>query len=71
MHKARCGWTVPEADAHFLLALIVERIRSGDIRFEHREALIRVGEDPGDNLRIHGWHPDQITPLAEATREQG
>ena len=56
MRKARRGWTMPEEDARSMLTLIEERIRSSDIRIEHRDALIRLRAMIEDDL---------------ATREQG
>ena len=63
MRNARLGWTMPEEDARPMLSMIEERIRSSDIRVEHRDALIRLltmieddlgerepGPLPGSNL---------------------
>ena len=67
MPKARRGWTMPEEDARPMLSMIEERIRSSDIRVEHRDALIRLramieddlgerepGPLPGSNLEATG-----------------
>ena len=69
MRKARRGWTMPEEDARSLLTMIEERIRSSDIRFEHRDALIRLREHLEDDLRATGRHPDQMLELAGVLSE--
>ena len=50
MRKARRGWTMLEEDARSMLSMIEERIRSSDIRVEHRDALIRLRAMIEDNL---------------------
>src|SRR3954452_9615988 len=50
MRKARRGWTMPEEDARSMLTMIEERIRSSDIRVEHRDALIRLRAMIEDDL---------------------
>src|SRR4051812_22698074 len=50
MRTARRGWTMPEEDARSMLRLIEERIRSSDIRVEHRDALIRLRAMIEDDL---------------------
>src|SRR5215213_10251518 len=50
MRKSQRGWTMPEEDARSMLTLIKERIRSSDIRVEHRDALIRLRAMIEDDL---------------------
>ena len=50
MRNARRSWTMPEEDARSMLTLIEERIRSSDIRIEHRDALIRLRAMIEDDL---------------------
>ena len=50
MRKARRGWTIPEDDARSMLLMIEQRIRSSDIRIEHRDALIRLRAMIEDDL---------------------
>jgi len=50
MRNARLGWTMPEEDARPMLSMIEERIRSSDIRVEHRDALIRLRAMIEDDL---------------------
>src|SRR3954447_1218227 len=50
MRKARRGWTMPKEDARSMLRMIEERIRSSDIRVEHRDALIRLRAMIEDDL---------------------
>ena len=50
MRTARRGWTMPEEDARPMLSMIEERIRSSDIRVEHRDALIRLPAMIKDDL---------------------
>ena len=50
MRKVRRGWTMLEEDAHSMLGLIEERIRSSDIRVEHRDVLIRLRAMIEDDL---------------------
>ena len=52
MRKARRGWTMPEEDARPMLTMIEERIRSSDIRVEHRDALIRLRTMIEDDLEV-------------------
>jgi len=50
MRNARRGWTIPEDDARSMLLMIEQRIRSSDIRIEHRDALIRLRAMTEDDL---------------------
>ena len=50
MRKVRRGWVMPEEDARSMLRLIEERIRSSNIRVEHRDVLIRLRAMIEDDL---------------------
>jgi hypothetical protein len=52
MRNARRGWTMPEQDARSMLTMIEERIRSSDIRVEHRDALIQLRAMIEDDLEV-------------------
>ena len=52
MPKARRGWSMVEEDARSMLSMIEERIRSSDIRVEHRDALIRLRAMIADDLEV-------------------
>jgi len=52
MRQARRGWTMPEENARSMLSMIEERIRSSDIRVEHRDALIRLRTMIEDDLEV-------------------
>src|SRR4051794_18470189 len=59
MRQARRGWTMPEEDARSMLMMIEERIRSSDIRIEHRDALIRLRAMIEDDSAVSG--PDSYS----------
>ena len=50
MRQARRDWTMSEQDARSMLSMIEERIRSSDIRVEHRDILIRLRAVIEDDL---------------------
>ena len=62
MRKARRGWVMPEEDALSMLRLIEERIRSSQIKVEHRDVLIRLRDMIEDDLaepascQVEGLH---------------
>ena len=68
MRQARRGWTMPEEDARPMLSMIEERIRSSDIRVEHRDALIRLRAMIEDDLAEREPSP-LPRPSLEATDE--
>ena len=63
MRIARLGWTMPEEDARSMLLIIEERIRSSNIRIEHRDALIRframIEDDLAASDQTRSSHPLQ------------
>ena len=71
MRKARRGWTMPEEDARSMVIMIEERIRSSDIRVEHRDALIRLLTMIEDDLGAVERHPDQMFDPARIDIRQG
>jgi hypothetical protein len=71
MCKARRGWTMPEEDARSMLLMIEERIRSSDIRVEHRDALIRLRAMIEDDLGAVEKHPDQMSDPTRINNSQG
>ena len=68
MRNARLGWTMPEEDARPMLSMIEERIRSSDIRVEHRDALIRLRAMIADDLAAEEQGRAHMVGLAEADR---
>ena len=60
MRKARRRWTMPEEDARATLKMIEERIRSSNIRVEHRDALIRLRAMIEDDLTAVEKLPRQL-----------
>ena len=70
MRKARRGWVMPEDDARSMLRLIEERIRSSDIRVEHRDVLIRLRDMIEDDLAALGCDHGEKSPEWQSP-EQG
>ena len=70
MRKARRGWTMPEEDARSMLTMIEERIRSSDIRVEHRDALIRLRAMIEDDLAAREQGRASEAGSAEANSER-
>jgi hypothetical protein len=68
MRQARRGWTMPEEDARSMLMMIEERIRSSDIRIEHRDALIRLRAMIENDLAAGEQGRALTVGLAEADR---
>ena len=68
MRNARRGSTMPEEDARSMLTMIEERIRSSDIRIEHRDALIRLRAMIEDDLAAEEQGRALMVGLAEASR---
>ncbi len=54
-----------------MLLMIDERIRSSDIRVEHRDALIRLRAMIEDDLGAVERHPDQMFDPTRINNRQG
>ena len=70
MRNARRGWTTPEGDARSMLSMIEERVRSSDIRVEHRDALIRLRTMIEDDLAAGEQGRGSVGGEAEAGGER-
>jgi hypothetical protein len=76
MRRARRGWVMPEEDARSMLRLIEERIRSSDIRVEHRDVLIRLRAIIEEDLRdverqLTTFQDKERQPATEPTAQSG
>src|SRR3954454_11610772 len=71
MRQARRGWTMPEEEARSILSMIEERIRSSDIRIEHRDALIRLRAMIADDLGADEKRFDQMFDPTRINNRQG
>jgi len=73
MRETRRGWTMLEADARSMLTLTEERIRSSDIRVEHRDALIQlramIDDDPTASSQDRSSSAGAVMVIA-ASRER-